>query len=218
MSLAGCTPKKEAPAETHAADAMPNIVDAAPDMKSIDSGHDAPHEAGVAEAPPPKHYKIVVHMGDSMVGGGLCKALAPKFKAEGTKFIRDVWESASIPMFDDSDRIPTLMKRYNPDLVLVTLGANDVFNDHPEYMTKHIESIVKKVGHRDCIWIGPPLWKGDKGLVEVIRQHAAPCRFYDSQHLVLSRTGDGIHPTEKGGEVWADAFWPFFKSEVDAGG
>jgi lysophospholipase L1-like esterase len=101
--------------------------------------------------------------------------------------------------------------------VLVTLGANDVFNDHPEYMAKHIESIVKKIGKRDCVWIGPPLWKGDKGLVEVVRQHVAPCRFYDSQHLVLQRAGDGIHPTEKGGEVWADAFWPFFKNEVDAG-
>ena len=152
-----------------------------------------------------------------MVGGGLCKALAPRFKADGTKFIRDVWESASIMAFDESDRIPTLMKRYNPDLVLLTLGANDVFNDHPEYMVKHIESIVKKLGHRDCVWIGPPLWKKDKGLIEVIRNHAAPCRFYDSQGLVLQRAGDGIHPTEKGGEVWADAFWPFFKGEVDGG-
>jgi lysophospholipase L1-like esterase len=166
---------------------------------------------------PPKQYKTVVHMGDSMVGGGLCKALAPKFKADGTKFIRDVWESASIIAFDESDRVPSLMKKYNPDLVLLTLGANDVFNDHPEYEVKHIESIVKKIGHRDCIWIGPPLWKGDKGLVDVLRAHAAPCRFYDSQHLVLSRAGDGIHPTEKGGEVWADAFWPFFKGEVDGG-
>jgi len=179
-----------------------------------DSGRDAGLDAATAVAVPPKHYKTVVHTGDSMVGGGLCKALAPKFKAEGTKFVRDVWESASILAFDESDRIPTLMKRYNPDLVLLTLGANDVFNDHPEYMVKHIESIVKKIGKRDCVWIGPPLWKSDKGLVEVIRAHAAPCRFYDSQHLVLARAGDGIHPTEKGGEVWADAFWPFFKGET----
>jgi len=193
----------------------PAVPDARADAVA-DAGHDAPRDVA-PPPPPPKLYKTVVHTGDSMVGGGLCKALAPRFKAEGTKFVRDVWESASISAFDDSDRIPTLMKRYDPDLVLLTLGANDVFNDHPEYMAKHIESIVKKVGHRDCVWIGPPLWKGDKGLVAVIRQHAAPCRFYDSQHLVLARAGDGIHPTEKGGEVWAAAFWPFLKREVDAG-
>jgi lysophospholipase L1-like esterase len=189
----------------------PAIGDAGRDAR-LDAEHDAPPDVA-----PPKHYKTVVHTGDSMVGGGLCKALAPRFKADGAKFVRDVWESASIMAFDESDRIPTLMKRYHPDLVLLTLGANDVFNDHPEYMAKHIESIVKKIGHRDCVWIGPPLWKGDKGLVEVIRAHAAPCRFYDSQHLVLARAGDGIHPTEKGGEVWADALWPFLKGDGDAG-
>ena len=217
FALSACSPKKpDAAVDAAAAPSSIASVTSAPPKRDAqaDASRDATPEAKAAI--PPKTYKTVVHMGDSMVGGGLCKALAPKFKAEGTRFIRDVWESASIMAFEQSDRVPMLMKRWNPDLVLITLGANDVFNDHPEYMAKHIEGIVKKVGKRDCIWIGPPLWKQDKGLVEVIRDHAAPCRFYDSQHLVLQRAGDGIHPTEKGGEVWADAFWPFFKGEVDA--
>jgi lysophospholipase L1-like esterase len=218
--LGACAPEKASPQPEATVDAVPPKRLASDEPKEasapvVDSGHDAAPEA--AARPAPKTYKTVVHMGDSMVGGGLCKALAPKFKAEGTKFVRDVVESASITAFDESDRVPTLMKRYNPDLVLVTLGANDVFNDHPEYEIKHIESIVKKVGHRDCVWIGPPLWKGDKGLIAVLREHVAPCRFYDSGGLVLQRAGDGIHPTEKGGQVWADAFWPFFKGENDAG-
>jgi lysophospholipase L1-like esterase len=215
VGLAGCASHSQstpAPAKD-AAPAPSASATVTADAKPDDAPRDAASEA--AAVVPPKKYTAVVHMGDSMVGGGLCKALAPKFKADGTKFIRDVWESASIPAFDESDRVQTLMKRWNPDLVLVTLGANDVFNDHPEYMAKHIEGIVKKIGHRDCVWIGPPLWKPDKGLVEVMREHVAPCRFYDSQHLVLQRAGDGIHPTDKGGQVWADAFWPFFKGEVD---
>jgi hypothetical protein len=170
-------------------------------------------EAPVAEA---KKYRVVVHTGDSMVGGGLCKALAPKFKDEGTKFVRDVWESASIVAFAESDRLPKLMKKYDPDLVLLTLGANDVFDKHPENMIRYIETIVKKVGSRDCYWIGPPLWKGDAGLVGVIRDHAAPCVFFDSGSLKLQRAGDGIHPTEKGGAVWADAFWESFRGPPSA--
>jgi lysophospholipase L1-like esterase len=223
LVLLACASHEQESASSASADAAVPAPEASlkvVDAKPADTGADvreASLDVHVEPPPAPKHYRLVVHTGDSMVGGGLCKALAPKFKAEGTKFIRDVWESASITKFDESDRIPSLMKKYDPDLVLLTLGANDVFNDRPEYEVKHIESIVKKIGHRDCIWIGPPLWKGDKGLVETIREHAAPCRFYDSQHLVLSRAGDGIHPTEKGGEVWADAFWPFFKGEVDAG-
>jgi hypothetical protein len=169
-----------------------------------------PIDAAPEAAPEPKHYRLVVHTGDSMVGGGLCKALAPKFKAEGTQFIRDVWESASLAAFAESDRLPKLMKKYDPDLVLLTLGANDVFDKHPESEIRYIEMIVKKVGHRDCYWIGPPLWKADFGLVDVIREHTAPCIFYDSRNLTLQRAGDGIHPTEKGGVVWADAFWDAF--------
>jgi lysophospholipase L1-like esterase len=163
------------------------------------------------EPAPPKHYRVVVHTGDSMVGGGLCKALAPKFKAEGTQFVRDVWESASIAAFAQSDRLPKLMRKYDPDLVLLTLGANDVFDKHPESMIRYIEWIVKKIGGRDCYWIGPPLWKGDFGLVDVIREHASPCTFFDSRNLDLQRAGDGIHPTEKGGAVWADEFWEAFR-------
>jgi hypothetical protein len=205
-SAAAATPGARAePASAAPGDGSPLSLDA-----SLDASGSVLDAAEEPEAP--KHYRLVVHTGDSMVGGGLCKALAPKFKAEGTQFIRDVWESASLVAFADSDRLPKLMKKYDPDLVLLTLGANDVFDKHPEAMTRTIESIVKKVGHRDCIWIGPPLWKGDFGLVEVIREHAAPCRFYDSSNLTLQRAGDGIHPTEKGGAVWAEAFWDFFRS------
>lgn len=146
-----------------------------------------------------------------MVGGGLCKALLPKFTAEGTQFVRDVWESASIVAFAESDRLPKLLKKYNPDLVLMTLGANDVFDRHPENMIRYVESIVKKIGPRDCYWIGPPLWKGDFGLDDVIRDHVSPCIFFDSKDLVLQRAGDKIHPTEKGGATWADAFWESFR-------
>jgi len=203
-SRAGAVPDAASPEASGAAPAATGTSQASTE-------HEPAAPEPVAPVAEPKHYKVVVHTGDSMVGGGLCKALAPKFKAEGTKFVRDVWESASIVAFAESDRLTKLMKKYDPDLVLLTLGANDVFDKHPEYMIRYIDMIVKKVGSRDCYWIGPPLWKGDAGLVGVIRDHAAPCTFYDSSHLTLQRAGDGIHPTEKGGAVWADAFWDVFR-------
>jgi lysophospholipase L1-like esterase len=191
-------------------DAPSQLTDGRAEVLSSDASASSSQE----EATPPKRYRLVVHTGDSMVGGGLCKALQPKFKAEGTEFVRDVWESASIAAFAQSQRLPKLMKKYDPDLVLLTLGANDVFDRHPENMIRYVESIVKKIGNRDCYWIGPPLWKGDFGLVDVIREHASPCRFFDSKNLVLQRAGDGIHPTEKGGAMWADAFWESLRSAV----
>jgi lysophospholipase L1-like esterase len=200
-ALSGPEPETDAPSQ---------LVDGRVEEPSSDASPSSLQE----EATPPKRYRLVVHTGDSMVGGGLCKALQPKFKAEGTEFVRDVWESASIAAFAQSQRLPKLMKKYDPDLVLLTLGANDVFDRHPENMIRYIESIVKKIGDRDCYWIGPPLWKGDFGLVDVIREHVSPCKFFDSKNLVLQRAGDGIHPTEKGGATWADAFWGSFRSAV----
>jgi hypothetical protein len=212
----GAGPGESAPSSSDAAPQSPAPVPA----QNVAATPEGP-EAGPPAPPPPlepKHYSVVVHTGDSMVGGGLCKALAPKFKAEGTKFVRDVWESASIIAFAESDRLPKLMKKYDPDLVLLTLGANDVFDKHPEYMIRYIDSIVKKVGRRDCYWIGPPLWKGDAGLVGVIREHASPCTFFDSSDLTLQRAGDGIHPTDKGGAAWADAFWAAFRGPAPEDG
>jgi lysophospholipase L1-like esterase len=209
VAAVGCSREAEAgdagSLEAAAIDASATAADAIAEAEG--------EEAAVEAAAPAKHYRVVVHTGDSMVGGGLCKALAPMFKSDGTKFVRDVWEAASLAAFAESDRIPKLMKKYDPDLVLLTLGANDVFDKRPEYQIRYIESIVKKVGARDCYWIGPPLWKGDAGLVDVIHEHVAPCKFYDSSHLTLQRAGDGIHPTEKGGAIWAEQFWEFFKAQ-----
>jgi lysophospholipase L1-like esterase len=161
-------------------------------------------------APPPKKYSRVLHTGDSMVGGGLCKALQPRFEAEGAKFYRDVWESGRIFQFAASDRIPKLLKKIDPDLVILTLGSNDVWLNEPDRIASSAEKIAKMVseGGRDCWWLAPPVWKAYfKGIVELLREHSAPCAFFDATEVEMQRRPDGIHPSDKGGEAWADAAW-----------
>jgi lysophospholipase L1-like esterase len=179
-------------------------------------------------APPPpagfssKTYRAVLQTGDSMVGGGLCRALQPRFTAEGTKFIRDVWESGSIEDFADSDRLPKLLAKHDPDLVLLTMGANDVGGNVTDYLGKKIDKIVaitQKRGPRDCIWLGPPKWRvNGKPVVEMIKAHVAPCTFFDASDIEMQRKPDKVHPDEKGGDQWAVAFWHFLRGpEADAG-
>jgi len=169
-----------------------------------------------------KTYRTVLQTGDSMVGGGLCRALQPRFAREGTKFVRDVLESGSIEHFAESDRVPMLLARHDPDLVLLTLGANDVGGTVTPFLGKKVEKIVamtQKEGPRDCIWIGPPRWKVDgRPVVEMLKAHVAPCVFFDSTDIEMQRKPDKIHPDEKGGDQWAVAFWHFFRGpEADAG-
>lgn len=147
-----------------------------------------------------------------MVGGqaGLTRALEAKFKAAGAKrFVSDSWVSASISTFDQQAKFRELLARHKPDIVIVTLGANDVFVPHPDTLSVHVKGIAKRMSdkERECLWISPPTWKKDTGVVEVIRDNVAPCKFFDARDLTIARAGDHIHPTDKGGAEWADLVW-----------
>ncbi len=162
--------------------------------------------------------RTVLHVGDSMVGGvrGLTRALEQKFTKEGAKFVRDYKVSESITSFDHSSRLRALLGKHRPDIVILTLGANDVFVPFPAALATHVQNIVKRVGARECYWMGPPTWKPDTGIVAVIRDNAAPCKFFDGSNMKLERASDGIHPTDRGGADWATSFWTFFENAQKA--
>ena len=178
---------------------------------------EADPDAAVA-APPPLTGKTVLHVGDSMVGGnfGLTKALEARFTNEGAKFIHDYKVSESIVSYDRSPKLKDLLAKHRPDIVLITLGTNDVFVPYPIAMVGNVRNIVGRVGLRECYWMGPPTWKPDTGIVQVLRDNVAPCKFYDSSSLKLQRAGDGIHPTDRGGAEWASSFWSFFRPNATA--
>jgi acyl-CoA thioesterase-1 len=185
------------------------------DEQTADAGATTPDPA----APPASlGGKTVLHVGDSMVGGewGLTRALQNKFEKEGAKLVRDYKVSESIVSFDKSSKLKDLLAKHKPDIVILTLGTNDVFVPYPAVLAPNVQNIVKRIGNRECYWMGPPLWKPDTGIVAVIRDNAAPCTFYDGSHLKLARGHDGIHPTEKGGQDWADSFWSFMRAPRSA--
>jgi lysophospholipase L1-like esterase len=100
------------------------------------------------------------------------------------------------------------LSRYRPDLILVTLGANELDIVKPHERARTVKRLVSRFGDVPCVWIGIPLWKGaNPTLLEVIEANAAPCLYLDSTALVpdLARTKDGIHPTSSAKKLWADA-------------
>jgi hypothetical protein len=166
-------------------------------------------------APQPPSPKVVLHLGDSMVGGygGLTKALEGKFKGIGAHFVAD-WEvSVSIATFDHEHHLQDLLTKHAPDLVILTLGANDVFVPFPSSLASNVQSIARKMsaGGRTCFWMAPPVWKKDTGIVAVIKKNASPCKVFDASYMRIARAGDGIHPTDRGGADWADGFYAFYR-------
>ncbi|MDF2694997.1 MAG: hypothetical protein K0S65_3380, partial [Labilithrix sp.] len=179
--------------------------------------------APAAKAPRSLSGKKVLHVGDSMVGGtfGLTRAFEAKLTGEGATIVRHTKVSESLTSFDKTPTLKDLLRTHDPDIVVITLGANDANVPHPEAFAHSIENIVRRVGDRECWWIGPPSVKNvpgpgpsgpDMSIVAVIREHAGTCRFFDSSKLDLERASDGIHPNDRGAGKWADAFWEAFRA------
>lgn len=206
------TPEPQAPPPAAPAPIAASAVAASPPAPS-----GAPSPAPAASAPlPPEIPKgtAVLHIGDSFALAGFAQALRPKMKALGVRYeVRTETSSFTTTWSAKMDRLVSDMQ---PDLVLITLGANEVANVDPAAHAPAIRRIVTSIGGRPCVWISPPSWRKDTGIIEVIRQHSAPCRFFDSDRLVtqpIARQADKIHPNEQGGAVWAEAFWSWLQDQ-----
>lgn len=212
-------PKESSSATTLSGAVAPPLGEAAPSPGEVAS-QDAAAPASPA-GPRSLAGKKVLHVGDSMVGGafGLTRALEAKLSAEGATLVRHTKVSESLVSFDKTPTLKDLLRTHDPDIVVITLGANDANVPYPEAYARNVDNIVRRVGARECWWIGPPSIKNvpgpgpsgaDMGIVAVLRDHAGGCRFFDSSKLDLERTSDGIHPNDRAAAKWADAFWQEF--------
>jgi acyl-CoA thioesterase-1 len=166
--------------------------------------------------PRPLKGKIVLHAGDSMVGGqwGLTRALEAKLDGEGAKLVRHTKVSETLASFDKDATLRDLLHTHDPDIVILTLGTNDSTVPYPDAYAKHVSNIAKRIAPRECWWMGPPMTPGkpDTGIVKVIKENSAPCKFFDSSNFAFDRAKDGLHPSDKGGAEWAERFWVVFRS------
>jgi hypothetical protein len=149
---------------------------------------------------------LVLHVGDSFAGA-LGVPLGRRLKAMGLRSVLEFRTSSYVPTWASGTELPGYVARYNPDLVIVTLGANEFDLQNPAQRAGAVRRLVRELGGRPCVWVTPPRWKQDTGILSVIRQNVKPCRFLDSDTVVhdLERKRDGIHPSDAAREVWADA-------------
>ncbi|WP_437737654.1 SGNH/GDSL hydrolase family protein [Sorangium sp. So ce1335] len=183
----------------------------------------APSGAAAAAPPPepaaPPELTVppntaVLHIGDSFALAGFAQALRPRMDALRVRYAVKAETSSYTVTW--ASRMELLVANYQPDLVIISLGANEVENVNPPAHAGAVRRIVKAIGGRPCVWVSPPLWRKDTGIIDVIRTNSAPCRFFDSDALVpgpIARKKDRIHPNEEGGARWADAFWSWLTAE-----
>ena len=149
----------------------------------------------------------VLMFGDSMVWSGLGWTLKEHVVARGGTFSFATKPNATTATWAEGRELQDLLARTRPDVVIVALPANELFIPNPRARIGDIRKIVDRIGSRPCLWIGPSPWRPQKGMLDVVREHAPPCRFFDSSNVAMERQADGIHPTLAGGKAWADAVW-----------
>jgi hypothetical protein len=191
-------------------------VRAETDGQALGLGTGEAQSAELSELP---RGTMVLHVGDSFAGA-LGVPLGKRLKAAGLRSVLQFKKASYIPTWAFGDELRINIKRYEPDLVLVSLGANEIELRLPMQRVYAIKRLVATLGSRPCVWISPPSWKPDAGLLAVIRENIAPCRYLDSDALVpyLPRGPDSIHPSPRGREMWADAVLDWLSRERDPGG
>lgn len=173
------------------------------------------------EDPDNPYIRRVLLIGDSMTGW-----LGMRLQAYGDVNGFDVatvyWDGATVKKWADTPKLGELMEDYDPDVVFVSLGMNNLFERDPEQnLREDFNRIMNTIGDRYYIWIGPPNWPGKQGgevLVDWLEEVNGEGNFFDSFDLDIERASrSNIHPTKQGSIFWMDTFldWIWDNTELN---
>lgn len=153
---------------------------------------------------------VVIHVGDSFVASGFAQALKPKFAAIGVKYLSTSQTSAYSTTLIRQVKLDSLITVNKPALVIITIGANEMRMPVPEQHAHAVKNISKLASQTSCVWAIPPRWDDkETGFLAVMKREAGPCKVHDPSAIEkdLPRGPDKVHPSAKGGAMWADHFW-----------
>jgi len=194
-----------------------------PGVEAAPSREKAPSTEMAETAAPPgdelPQGTRVLQIGDSFADA-LGKELGKLLKSAGLRTSLETKTPSYIGDWAFGPQLKHLLSSYHPDLVLITLGANELEIPSPEQRVGPVQRLVASLGGRPCVWILPPLWKQDTGVMQVIKDNAKPCQVLDSSALVpnLPRGRDHIHPSTEGRVRWATAVFEWLRQAREPAG
>ena len=174
----------------------------------------APAEVPTSDLPWPSGTKVL-QVGDSFAGA-LGIPLGKKLETVSVRSILVAKDASYLTDWAWDGNLQKQIWKFNPDLVLVTLGANELGISTPNDRAKTIQKIVAILANRPCVWVAIPLWNGPQnGLLEVIRQNVGHCVYLDTNALIdtshMQRIKDGVHPTAAARDDWAELVLTWLK-------
>ncbi len=149
--------------------------------------------------------KTILFIGDSMLEG-LSPRLAAYAKENGHKLYTVIWYSSTSKIWSDASKLSYYKKQFNPDYIFICLGSNELFVK--DIITKRrdcVKKIIAEIGNVPYVWIGPPNWKKDTGINQLIAQYAGQGHYFKSDGMHFDRAKDGAHPTRSSAALWMDS-------------
>ena len=135
-------------------------------------------------------------------------------KKNGNKMNIVIWYSSTSKVWGSSTKLKEYISRYKPDYILISLGANELFvKDIKTKRKDYVNNMLSQIGEIPYIWIGPPNWKDDTGINELIGETVKKGTFFVSNGMKFDRAKDGAHPTRSSAVLWMDSVARWIQKE-----
>lgn len=149
--------------------------------------------------------QTILFVGDSMLEG-LSPRMAAYADANGHTLYSVIWYSSTSEVWGETTKLAEYIEQFKPTYVFVSLGANELFvRNIAERRDKFVKNIISQIGDIPYVWIGPPNWKPDTGINDLIAKNAKKGSFFLSNGMQFDRAKDGAHPTRKSACLWLDS-------------
>lgn len=142
--------------------------------------------------------------GDSMTFN-LALRLAQYAKANGHEIHAVNWDSSNTKIWAEHDTLAHYIRKFQPSQIFISLGSNELYITKPETRLPYIRKILDVIDTIPYVWIGPPNWKKDGGINDLLEKTCKPGSFFRSEGMEFKRKADHVHPTRQSSAEWIDS-------------
>ena len=155
----------------------------------------------------------ILIIGDSMLEG-LGPRLNDYCEENNHTLGQIVWYSSNSKWYGSCDTIPHFIERFKPTYIILAIGSGDILAYNAIIERKpYVEKILEQVKGYKYIWVGPPNWREDSGINELIKNSVKEGTFFLSKDLSFERVSDGVHPTRESASKWMDTIASFIMNK-----
>lgn len=148
--------------------------------------------------------QVIFIFGDSMTFN-LALRLAQYAKQNGHSIHSVNWDSSNTKIWAEHDTLRHYIDKFHPTQIFISLGSNELYLKKPDIRRPEVRKILSVIDTIPYVWIGPPNWKEDSGINDMIASECKPGSFFRSAGMEFKRKKDGIHPTKEASALWVDS-------------